>query len=249
MRGALLIPVLALALGGCVNNLPPKPEPATKEARVQAQINLARGYLESDDPSRARVPLERALEVDPVSADALGLFAVFYQRDDEFELAEQYYRRALRADPSHPVNLNNYATLLYGQGRYRDALDPLRKLVSITSYRGRAMAYENLGLTELKLGETEPARTAFKRALALNPELLGSNLELADLAYREADYATAAQYYEVFKVRARQSPRSLCLGINLARASGDSDQRASYEIALRNLYPDSAEARDCVAGG
>jgi len=248
-RSAWLIPVLALALAGCVTETPGAPEPASREARVQAQINLARGYLDSDDPSRARVPLERALEIDPGSADALGLFAVFYQRDEEMELAEQYYRRALRADANHPANLNNYAALLYAQGRYKEALDPLQKLVAITSYRGRATAFENLGLTQMRLGEVEPARNAFRRALSLNPELPGSNLEIADLAYRDGDYRTAADHYDVFRQRARQSPRSLCLGISLARALGDSDQRASYEIALRNLYPGSPEAAQCIPGG
>jgi type IV pilus assembly protein PilF len=246
---SLLPVVLVAALAGCVTEGGVAPEPAPKEARAEAQINLARGYLDSDDPSRARVPLERALEIDPNSADALGLFAVFYQRDEEPKLAEQYYKRALRADPAHPANLNNYAVMLYSQGRYEEALRPLESLVEITSYRGRAMAFENLGLTRLKLGATADARAAFGRALGLNPDLSASNLEIADLAYREGDYPTALKHYDVFRARARQSPRSLCLGINLARAVNDADQRASYEVALRNLYPQSTEAAQCLAGG
>jgi type IV pilus assembly protein PilF len=240
--------LLLVLLAGCVTEGLDVPEPASKADRVQAQINLARGYLESTDPSRARTPLENALKIDPGSADALGLFAVYYQRESEPGLAEEYYRRALRADPRHARNLNNYAALLYGQGRYREALGPLETLVEDTSYRGRPMAYETLGLTQLQLGRTAPAQAAFTRALALNPELPTSNLELADLAYRAADYATASQHYELFRARARQTPRSLCLGINLAVATGDVDQRASYEIALRNLYPDSPEAAGCIHG-
>jgi len=249
MRAALTLGVLAVLLAGCVTENTGVPEPATKEARVQAQINLARGYLESDDKTRAREPLERALEIDPGSADALGLLAVFYQGEEEPELAEQFYKRALRADAEHAPNLNNYAGLLYSQGRYREALAPLKTLVGNTSYRGRATAYESLGLTQLQVGNVAEARAAFARALALNPTLADSNLELADLAYRESDYATAATHYELFRARARQTPRSLCLGANLARAQGDADQQASYAIALKNLYPDSPEARQCLAGG
>jgi type IV pilus assembly protein PilF len=240
---------ILVALGGCVTEHPGAPEPASKEARVQAQINLARGYLDSDDPSRARTPLEHALDIDPNSADALGLFAVFYQREEEPELAEQYYKRAMRANPAHPANLNNYAVMLYSQGRYQEALRPLESLVEITSYRGRAMAFENLGLTRLKLGETADARAAFGRALGLNPDLSASNLEIADLAFQAGDYPTALKHYDSFRARSRQSPRSLCLGINLARAVNDANQRASYEVALRNLYPQSTEALQCVAGG
>jgi len=248
MRGVLLVAVLATALSACVTETTGVPEPATKEARVQAQINLARGYLESEDRSRAKVPLERALEIDPGSADALGLMAVYYQGEEEPKLAEEYYRRAMRADSRNAPNLNNYAGLLYSQGRYREALAPLETLVANTSYRGRATAYQSLGLTQLQLGEVAEARAAFTRALSLNPQLAASNLELADLAYRDGDHAAAVRYYDLFRARARQTPRSLCLGIDLARATGDSDQRASYEIALRNLYPQSPEAGQCLDG-
>lgn len=246
-RAAVAVTLAAALLAGCVTEMG-GPKPAPREARLDAQINLARGYLESDDPSRAREPLERALEIEPGSADALGLFAVYYQREEEPELAEQYYRRALRADGRHARNLNNYAALLYGQGRYREALEPLGKLVEDTSYRGRPQAYESLGLTQLQVGNREAARAAFTRALALNDDLPVSNLELADLSYQAGDYQAAQRLYDAFRARARQSSRSLCLGIRLATAVGDGDQRASYAIALRNLYPDSPEAAECLNG-
>ncbi len=250
MRAGWLAAVLLVALMGCVTETSGgRPEPAAADARLQAQINLARGYLESGDRSRAVEPLERALEINPRSADALGLLAVYYQAEEEFELAETYYRRALRADARHPQSLNNYAVLLYGQGRYREALAPLRTLVRDTSYRGRDGAFENLGLTELQLGQVGEARAAFERALALNANLVTSNLELADLALGAGDHAAAVRYYERFRSISRQTARSLCLGINLTRALGDDNQRASYQIALKNLYPDSREARECIIGG
>ena len=41
-RAGVLGAVLALALGGCVTEHSGVPEPASKEDRIQAQINLAR---------------------------------------------------------------------------------------------------------------------------------------------------------------------------------------------------------------
>lgn len=239
---------ICLGLAGCVTETT-GPEPASTDARVQAQLNLARGYLESGDRSRVREPLERALEINPRSADALGLLGVYYQGEEEFALAEQYYRRALRADARHAASLNNFAVLLFSQERYREALVPLRTLVRDTTYRARDVAFENLGLTELRLGQQAEAQAAFTRALSLNPDLPLSHLELADLAFKAGDLPTAASHYDRFRALARQFPRSLCLGIDLARAQGDADQRASYEIALRNLYPDSPEASRCIVGG
>ena len=39
------------------------------------------------------------------------------------------------------------------------------------------------------------------------------------------------------------SPRGLLLGLEIADQTGDQDALGSYELALRNLYPDSAEHR------
>jgi type IV pilus assembly protein PilF len=39
----------------------------------------------------------------------------------------------------------------------------------------------------------------------------------------------------------KQSAAGLLLGIQLAKKDGDSNSEASYALALRNLYPKSAE--------
>jgi type IV pilus assembly protein PilF len=145
--------------------------------------------------------------------------------------------------------LNNYGSFLYGQGRYEEALDQLRALVRDPSYRERARAYENLGAAELKVGNVDRAQAAFERALSFNVVLPHSSLELAQLAYQRGDHEAATQYYEMFRSRARQTPGSLCLGIRLARLAGDDNQVSSYQIALKNLYPDSPEASRCSHEG
>jgi len=243
---------LALWLGllaGCVTESTNTREPAPKSQRLQAHLDLARGYLEQRDFNRALSPLKMALDIDPRSAEANTLMAVLYQSQGEPDLAEEYYRQALRYEPRHAMALNNYGTFLYAQGRFEDALEPLRRLVQDPNYRERAVAYQNLGLTELKVGNTQRAREAFERALSFNTVLPRSGLELADLAYAAGEYRDASRYYDMFRSRARQTPRSLCLGLRLARRAGDEDQRASYEIALKNLYPDSAEAQRCLQEG
>ena len=45
-------------------------------------------------------------------------------------------------------------------------------------------------------------------------------------------------------VSPQQSPRGLLLGLQIADATGDQDVLSSYELALRNLYPESPEYRD-----
>ncbi|MEZ5558310.1 MAG: type IV pilus biogenesis/stability protein PilW [Pseudomonadales bacterium] len=224
------------------------PAPAPDAARVQAQLDLARGYLEKGQWNLARSPVERALAIDPRSVDALVLMAVVYENEGEFKLAEEFYQRALRVDGDHAQLLNNYGSFLYRRERYDDALVQLRRLVKNPDYRARSQAFENLGLTALKVGNREEARKAFERALQQSPAQPRSSLELAYLAFEDGKIQAAQEYYEGFRAQARQTPRSLCLGIGLAAATGDGDQLASYELALRNLFPDSPEARQCLPG-
>ncbi len=242
----LWLGAIVLLVGGCVTEstggLPP---PAEKQQRVQAQLDLARGYLEKRDWGRAQAPLERALEIDPRSVQAHVLSAVFYENQNEPSVAEKHYRTALKIDNTDPQALNNYGTFLYGQKRYQEALEPLRLLVLNPQYRARSQAYENLGLAELQVGDRKRARVAFSRALMLNYAQPRSSLELAEMALVDKDFAKARSYYDGYRTIARPNARSLCVGLQLARAENNDDQIASFNLALKNLYPDSDEADRC----
>jgi type IV pilus assembly protein PilF len=221
----------------------PDPKPAAE--RAQARIDLARGYLEEGEFDRARPALNTALEIYPRSVEAHVLLALLNESEGENALARQQYRQALKIEPRNSQALNNYGSFLYSRGDYEEAVKVLRLLVKDENYRARSQAYENLGLAELKIGEVERAREAFARALRLNFTQPRASLELADLAYAEGDYRIAQEYYDGFRTQARQTPRTLCLGMKLAGVSGDADRQASYALALSNLFPKSSEAADC----
>mgnify|MGYP003670825222 CR=1 FL=1 len=89
------------------------------------------------------------------------------------------------------------------------------------------------------------------RALAMDRTNQIALYELARIRYEAQDYATANKYYvdsnkhkyyDTYRTVVRkQSAAGLLLGIQLAKAEGDRDSEASYALALRNLYPNSAE--------
>lgn len=243
LAGGLL---LAALLAGCVTEtsggLPP---PAADSVRVRAQLDLARAYLETDNFERARNPLNRALEIDSTSVEAHVLLAVLYEREGEAELAERHYQLALESQPEHSQAMNNYASFLYTQQRYVEAVALLRRLVDDVNYRARSQAYENLGLAELQIGELARAKAAFLRAVQLNLVQPRAYLELADMAYADAELSQAREYYDRLLSQARQTPRALCLGMKLAHAAADTDQLASYTLALNNIYPNSPESQSC----
>ncbi len=235
----LTILVAILTMAGCVTETSGGlPGPAPVEERVQAQLDLARGYIENRDFARARKPLQKALEIDPNHVETHVLTAVFMHAENELELAEQHYEKALQLDPTNAQALNNYASFLYAQGRYEQAVSTLSRLVRDTNYRARSQAFENLGLAQLQLGSVADAEASFERALDLNFRQPRSSLELADIHYGRGAYASALNHYLSFRTYARQNARSLCLGIKLGQAVGDDDLAASSTLGLKNLFPD-----------
>ena len=239
--------LVLLLLGGCITeSTGGLPDPAPDTDRVQAQLDLARGYLEQGNFERSRTSLNRALAIDSRSVEAHTLFGVLYAAESEWGVAERHFLRALELDGSDAMALNNYGSFLYARERYDEAVRYLRILVQDTNYRARSQAYENLGLAELRIDERDAARDSFNRALQLSFSQPQSSMELAQLAYDDGDITSAAQYYDAFRAQAPQTARSLCLGMKISQELGNSDQMASYALALNNLFPTAPETSQCI---
>jgi type IV pilus assembly protein PilF len=241
-----LVAVLITLVGCVTESTGGLPDPAPPASRVNAQLDLARGYLEQGNMERARSSLNKALEIDDRSVEAHVLLAVLNAAESEWGIAERHFKTALSIDPNDAMALNNYGSFLFSRGRYEESVRYLSLLVQNTDYRARSQAYENLGLAQLKVDEKEAARDSFNRALQLNFSQPQSSLELAQLAYDDGDIERAGGHFDAFRALAQQNARSLCLGMKIAQAQRDSDRMASYALALHNLFPDSPEASECV---
>jgi type IV pilus assembly protein PilF len=113
-----------------------------------------------------------------------------------------------------------------------------------TLYSGRPMAFVNLGLSLLQLEDNAGAEAAFTRTLSMDRRNPVELLEMGFLRLEAGDTNEAARYHGTCRtVSPQQSPRGLLLGLELADQTGDQDALGSYELALRNLYPDSLEYR------
>jgi len=245
--------VLLFGLVGCATAPPTGPhEAGTPQERLRAHLDLAEGYLETGDLDRAKRPLDRADQIDSRSWEAQSLRARILAMQGDVDLAERHFRQAVRFGPNEPRVRNDFGVFLYDLGRYGEAVEQLSRAVADPGNPHRAVAYENLGMANLRLDARTEARNAFNRAIMLRERMPVSLLELAELAYQDSDYAQAATYFERYRAMARQTPRSLWLGIRLARVFDNPDAEASYALQLRNLYPTSAEFlqyQESVRGG
>ena len=239
---SLLAFLLALLLTACVTEITGGlPPPASGERQARAQLDLARGYLAQGDYARVRIPLFKALEIQPKLVEGHVLLAVLLNAEQEYELAEARYKIALKFDANNALALNNYGTFLYARGRFTDAVVPLARLVKNTNYPGRSQAFENLGLAHLYAGDETAAEAAFVRSLQLNTQQPRAAMELAELAYARGDYPTAQARLSEYTDIAKPGAKSFCLALKIAIANGVEDDILRYTLALKNLFPEQAE--------
>lgn len=237
-------------LSACAVQEFPNDRKADTVAGARDRVAIAAEYLQKGDNERALLHLRKALELDPKSPEGHNLMAVLLDRDGDRKGADTHYRRALSLRPDFPQAHNNYAGLLFREKRYREAAVQFEKAAADISYELRAQAFEGLGRSALELRDRERAERAFQRALRLDADLPLSNLEMADLRYRQDDLAGARNFYQRYlKLTASvpQNARSLWLGIRIERRMGDQNALASYELALKRLYPDSEEYKAWAA--
>src|SRR5690606_12635224 len=155
----LLLFVLALSLSACASTLPPINEADLDKAK-QTHVQLGLGYLRAGNRDSARQNFNKALEIDRRSPGALEGMALLYQLEAMDELAEEHFRKAIRADRNFSRARNNYGSFLYEQGRFEEAYEQFERAAANLEYDGRPFALVNLGRTALKLGYVDRAESA-----------------------------------------------------------------------------------------
>lgn len=242
-RFTLISLVMMLTLiTGCVTEATNGPfKKADKQKILESQIRLGVGYLRNRNYQLAKENLQKALDVDPKSAEAHNYFGLLYQLELDPEMAEEHYKKAIHYDPDYAAARNNYGAFLFEQKRYKEAVKQLEKAADDKLYRNRSQVYENLGISYLQLNDKADAEDAFTKAVALNPNQARALLELADMRFQERNYIKARGYYNRYKRVANPTARSLWLGIRLARIFGNKDEEASLALALKNIFPASPE--------
>ncbi len=214
-----------------------------KDRYIQNSVAAALEYLQAGDTKNAYRHLNNAMESNPKSGEVHNAMALMYRFMQDSVNEEKEFKLAIRYDGQLSKARNNYAVFLFQQDRFKEALFQLEKASKDPSYENRGLVFENMGRAYLGLQDVVKAETSFKEALRLDSELIRSYLELAQISFMRGDLKQANQYLQQFGNLGRHTARSLWLGIQIERVLGHKDALASYEVALRNIFPDSAEYR------
>jgi len=239
--GCAAIAVVLLAACVTTNSGGLPPAASTDEA-VRVHVDAAKQYLSARDFESARRHLKKAMDLAPEAADVHDALALTFHASGEIELAEKHYKKAVRYGDGGSRYRMNYANFLFQQQEFGEATLHLKKIADDSLYEKRESALLLLGFTQLQLLDTTAAKRSFERALVLNPNNVRALRELSIMHYEQKDYAAAWDTFMRMRDAAGGlNAEMLLLGIHLARELENSDAQASFALALKNLYPNSAE--------
>ena len=113
LYGGVLMVLLGL-MDGCVTEHSGETQMSSDpDAALDKRGALARQYSGVGDWENAKRDLELAQEVDPNNARVFEAFALVYQSTGEFEMTENQFRAALKAEPTVSGARNNYEASFY----------------------------------------------------------------------------------------------------------------------------------------
>jgi eukaryotic-like serine/threonine-protein kinase len=163
-------------------------EPRLAAAHVtRGMIRIGTGKYED-----AAAELERAIAAEPGNRDAYRELARAYAALGRPAEAEATYKQAIALDPSFWVSYNTLGNFYLEQGRFHDALAQYQKVTELVP--DNHWGYNNLGGLYFYLGQTDMARAAFARSLAVEPNY-GAYSNLGTIAFQAGKYDEAVEMY------------------------------------------------------
>jgi tetratricopeptide (TPR) repeat protein len=155
-------------------------EAADRAARLipgvaDTHVALSLAARARGDVARWRAEAQRAIDLDPRTSEAYGLLGDSYSayvyacnRDQNPELAETYYRRAMELRPSQSIAASNRAHNLRRMGRYAECVDLMNR--TIKAFPDVTPLVAERGACRLLAGDIEGAE-ADLLSLRGNPKL------------------------------------------------------------------------------
>ncbi len=165
----------------------------------------------------------------------------------DYRSALIYFESARDSGRGGPAVHYNIAVSQYKTGRYAAAQETFQ-LIAEQFPKKRALAEYNIGLTAVRLGELNKARTSFRRAY----ELSGDDRTLRTLASRqlgkqEPDVRTAANWTGAFGIRAGYDDNVALLD-DLALSAGTTTESPLAEVFASFTGPWSGRSGVRVEG-
>lgn len=235
--------VLSAALVILISCASTKQEKSETNLTVDAYVRQSLQYINAGRLDAALLSIKKATELNPESADAYTVAGLIYSKNNQKDLAERYYKRALSIEPNHSAAQINYANFLCKYDRPLEAEKIFIAAANNLKNKQPELAYTNAGLCVLGIPDTIKASNYFSKALRINPKLPIPLYQLAKIQYANYEYELAHRYLQEYEKIASPTPKTLLLGAQLGEALNNIQMANQYKLLLAQQFPASAEAK------
>jgi len=239
--------LVALLLSGCVSSTNMTKVTVDTADAYQQHLNLAMQYIGMNNRDLARIHLgkaEKYLNSSDKAAQSqfYNGYALLYQVELELALAEKYFLKALDSNGENNTARYNFASFLFNQKRFNDALDQMLIVTEDLNYQRRPQAFYIAGLLENKRENPDTALRFFIRASQLAPLFRPPYIEAAKIYLGQKNYVLAKKKLQEHVGLAGATADNLWLSIQLEAVLGNDESARIQGEKLKKLYPDSKEA-------
>jgi choline-sulfatase len=169
------------------------PDPKDK-IEEQNLLHTAMMASEDEEPNKARVALEKVLQLDQNSAIALGQLGRLEMASGNYGKAAGYFRRRQGARPNDATDTSEYGRALEMSGDLPGARDVLQASLKLNPDQFAARL--SLGRVYLRLNDSKAAEVQFEAAVLLQPGSSEAQIDLAKVLIRQKKFADAVELLE-----------------------------------------------------
>lgn len=216
-------------------------ESQTTNEIALTNLNLGIAYLKEGDYNKALEKLKKSLSADSDYAPTYNVLGLLYQLLGDNNKAEENFKRALAINNIDSSTLNNYGNFLCQQGRLEEAERSFLRAAENPLYEAPEIAITNAGQCLYVNNQIEKSKKYFRQALQLNPRIPQALLKMSEMNFEEKNYLSARAYLQRYQENIPHNAKTLLLGIQIEKKLGDNDAVSSYELLLKNSFPDSDE--------
>ena len=225
------------------SSTPSKKAPPQDEGYVIQAVQ----YMNAGRLDVALASVKKALELNPESADAFTVAGLIYNKNNQTEFAERYFKRALSFDPNNSSAQTNYASFLCKHDKPLEAEKIYLAAAKNKNNSQPDIALTNAGLCVLGIPDKVKATHYFSAALKINPKLPAPWYQLAKIQYGNYSYENAYRLLQEYEKVAQPTPKTLLLGAEILDANGKADQADRYKLLLVQKFPNSKEAKQITS--
>lgn len=180
--------------------------PTSKPRSIQALTEEAEAFLGRSAHEDAVRCYQAVLDIEPRHAVSMNNLAACLCQLGRYQEAEDYFRRAVKANANYVEAHSNLGALLRGLGRLAESENCLRRVLKAKPSHINTRV--SLGLTLLSRGRSAESRGQFEKALRAAPTNTDALTGMGQVAVAAGDFSAAKEWFRRALERNPNLPRA-----------------------------------------